>query len=169
MYLSCVQHMHADTLHCIGRHTCPGLHISHVCSRIHVSRWHCKCANTQCCCKLLLCYKHSVLLQTAALLQSLSVVANLLRCYRQQCIGNQGSQPQCKLSDSLAVLQWCAQTVPACGSYQESLVGLLLPALAEAVSAQENGQTQEEALSSVMPQLLQVTHSSWPPYHLCWA
>ncbi len=54
------------------------------------------------------------------------------------------------------LLQWCAQTVPACGSYQENLVGLLLPAVAQAVSAQENGQTQNEALSGVMPQLLQV-------------
>ena len=115
-------------------------------------------------------YVHaSMLAGGTAIVQTPSVVANLLRCYRQQCIGNQGSQPQCKLSDLLAVLQWCAQTVPACGSYQENLVGLLLPALAEAVSAQENGQTQEEALSSVMPQLLQVTHSTWPPYQLCWA
>ncbi len=36
-------------------------------------------------------------------------------------------------------------------------MGLLLPAVAQAVSAEQNGQTQNEALSSVMPQLLQVT------------
>lgn len=54
-------------------------------------------------------------------------------------------------------LQWCAQTIPVCGSYQKNLVGLLLPAVAQAVSAEENGQTQNEALSTVMPQLLQVT------------
>ncbi len=54
-------------------------------------------------------------------------------------------------------LQWCAQTIPVCGSYQENLVGLLLPAVAQAVSAEQNGQTQNEALSSVMPQLLQVS------------
>ena len=60
-----------------------------------------------------------------------------------------------------SVLQWCAQTVPSCGSYQENLVGLLLPALAQAISAQENGQTQNEALSAVMPQLLQVSPSGW--------
>lgn len=58
---------------------------------------------------------------------------------------------------ALPCLQWCAQTVPVCGSYQENLVGLLLPAVAQAVSAEQNGQTQNEALSSVMPQLLQVT------------
>ncbi len=58
---------------------------------------------------------------------------------------------------ALPCLQWCAQTVPVCGSYQENLVGLLLPAVAQAVSAEQNGLTQNEALSSVMPQLLQVT------------
>ena len=35
-------------------------------------------------------------------------------------------------------------------------MGLLLPALAQAITAQENGQTQQEALSGVMPPLLQV-------------
>lgn len=35
-------------------------------------------------------------------------------------------------------------------------MGLLLPALAQAITAQESGQTQHEALSSVMPPLLKV-------------
>ena len=56
----------------------------------------------------------------------------------------------------MLVLQWCEQTVPACGSYQQNLVKLLLPAFAQAISAQENGQTRDEALGTVMPPLLQV-------------
>ncbi|DBB04962.1 hypothetical protein WJX82_002727 [Trebouxia sp. C0006] len=62
---------------------------------------------------------------------------------------------------------WCAQTVPVCGSYQENLVGLLLPAVAQAVSAEQNGLTQNEALSSVMPQLLQASSLSLPCREMC--
>ena len=69
------------------------------------------------------------------------------------CCGPSVSSP-----DVLA-LQWCEQTVPACGSYQQNLVGLLLPAFAQAISAEENGQTKEEALGDVMPPLLQVCSS----------
>lgn len=57
-------------------------------------------------------------------------------------------------------MQWCAQTIPACGSFQENILGHILPALAQAVSAQQTGQTQTEALSLVMPQLLQVQAQS---------
>lgn len=63
-------------------------------------------------------------------------------------------------------LQWCEQTVPACGSYQQNLVGLLLPAFAQAISAEENGQTKEEALGDVMPPLLQVCFPCHPPLTL---
>lgn len=62
------------------------------------------------------------------------------------------------------MLQWCEQTVPACGSYQQNLVGLLLPAFAQAISAEENGQTREEALGAVMPPLLQVLTEQHPPF-----
>ena len=68
-------------------------------------------------------------------------------------------------SPAVCVVQWCAQTVPTCGSYQQNLVGLLLPALAQAISAQENGQTQDEALSDVMPPLLQVLATYRLPFH----
>ena len=54
------------------------------------------------------------------------------------------------------VLQWCAQTIPKCGTYQQNLVGLLLPAVAQVATAQATGQTQEEALSTVLPPLLEV-------------
>ena len=64
----------------------------------------------------------------------------------------------------MLVLQWCEQTVPACGSYQQNLVGLLLPAFAQAINAQENGQTRDEALGAVMPPLLQVIAECYPPF-----
>ena len=67
-------------------------------------------------------------------------------------------------SPGVLVLQWCGQTVPACGTYQQNLVGLLLPAFAQAISAEENGQTRDEALGAVMPPLLQVFAEQNPPF-----
>ncbi|KAL3161829.1 hypothetical protein ABBQ38_008919 [Trebouxia sp. C0009 RCD-2024] len=78
--------------------------------------------------------------------------------------GLQDSCPQCFQNQQKL---WCAQTVPRCGSYQENLVGLLLPALAQAITAQESGQTQHEALSSVMPPLLKAASLSLPCREMC--
>lgn len=86
----------------------------------------------------------------------------LLRSHGMQ--GLEASCPQCFANQQKL---WCAQTIPACGSFQENILGHILPALAQAVSAQQTGQTQTEALSLVMPQLLQASALSMPCREMC--
>eukprot|EP00227_Mantoniella_beaufortii_P022287 CAMPEP_0197583178 /NCGR_PEP_ID=MMETSP1326-20131121/6172_1 /TAXON_ID=1155430 /ORGANISM="Genus nov. species nov., Strain RCC2288" /LENGTH=460 /DNA_ID=CAMNT_0043147359 /DNA_START=185 /DNA_END=1563 /DNA_ORIENTATION=- len=62
---------------------------------------------------------------------------------------------------------YCAQAVPACGTFQMHLEGAVLPALTKIVSYKETGQDYLSVVASVMPSLAKTTALTAPCRRYC--